>query len=31
MALQTCENSFSKEAFDRLESIFEDRENGKEF
>jgi hypothetical protein len=31
MALQICENSFSKEAFDRLESIFEDRKNGKEF
>lgn len=31
MALQICENSFSKEAFDRLESIFEDRKSGKEF
>ena len=31
MALQLCENSFSKEANDRFNSIFEDRENGKEF
>lgn len=31
MALKICENSFSKEAFDRLESIFEDRKSGKEF
>lgn len=31
MALKICENSFSKEVFDRLESIFEDRKSGKEF
>lgn len=31
MALKVCENSFSKEANDRFNSIFEDRENGKEF
>jgi hypothetical protein len=31
MALEVCENSFSKEANDRFNSIFEDRENGKEF
>lgn len=31
MALKICENSFSKEAYDRLDSIFEDRKNGKEF
>lgn len=31
MALSVCENSFSKEANDRFNSIFEDRENGKEF
>lgn len=31
MALKVCENSFTKEANDRFNSIFEDRENGKEF
>lgn len=31
MALSVCENTFSKEANDRFNSIFEDRENGKEF
>ena len=31
MALKVCENSFSKEAYDRLDSIFEDRKNGKAF
>lgn len=31
MALKICENSFSKEVFDKLESIFEDRKSGKEF
>jgi len=31
MALKVCENIFSKEANDRFSSIFEDRENGKEF
>ena len=31
MALKVCENTFSKEANDRFNSIFEDRENGKEF
>jgi hypothetical protein len=31
MALTVCENTFSKEANDRFNSIFEDRENGKTF
>ena len=31
MALKVCKNSFSNEANDRFNSIFEDRENGKEF
>lgn len=31
MALKICENSFSKEAYDRLDSILEDRKSGKEF
>jgi hypothetical protein len=31
MALSVCENTFSREANDRFNSIFEDRENGKEF
>lgn len=31
MALKVCENTFSKEANDRFNSIFEDRENGKTF
>ena len=31
MALTVCENTFSKEANERFNSIFEDRENGKTF
>lgn len=31
MALTVCENTFSKDANDRFESIFEDRKNGKTF
>ena len=31
MALKLCKSEFSKDAYDRLDSIFEDRENGKEF
>lgn len=31
MALKICENTFSREANDRFDSIFEDRKNGKVF
>ena len=31
MALKLCKDTFSKEASDRFNSIFEDRENGREF
>ena len=31
LALKVCKDSFSREANDRFNSIFEDRENGKEF
>lgn len=31
MALTVCENTFSKDANDRFESIFEGRKNGKTF
>lgn len=31
MALKVCRDEFSKRAYDRLQSILEDRKNGKEF